>query len=326
LSLAGSVRWARLHAVDGVDLMYAGSAGVRQSGHEVDLRLGLLKEWAGKRSFEALLLHDRYGMTQDVTYLDQVWDPGTQQVIQRPRVEPNLDRTNTWGLHFGYEQPLGGAGWRIGGIVTANRMSHPKIPNYAITNIPRDPGYSTAFNVGVGLSRKDGPATFGIDAIYEPIWSSTWADAAEPIVNRLGVPIPTGAKTIDNRFRFSNVLYRLGIGREVSRVTSWQIGLEARSIHYRLTQHDNVQLTLRQQEEWWNEWTPTWGLTLRFPEVDLRYAGRVTYGTGRPGVARGDVILANPAASNILAAPSGPLTLDKVSVVMHQISISVPIR
>jgi hypothetical protein len=37
-------------------------------------------------------------------------------------------------------------GWRIGYLFTANRMSHPKIPNYQIQNIPRDPGNTDAFN------------------------------------------------------------------------------------------------------------------------------------------------------------------------------------
>src|SRR5438309_1744368 len=66
LALAGSALWARLTGVDGVDLLYAGSTGLKQFGHALDLRLGLLKEWAGDRSLEALVLHNRFGMTHDV--------------------------------------------------------------------------------------------------------------------------------------------------------------------------------------------------------------------------------------------------------------------
>ena len=36
----------------------------------------------------------------------------------------------------------------LGWVATTNLMSHPKIPNYEIVNIPRDPGRSTAYNVG----------------------------------------------------------------------------------------------------------------------------------------------------------------------------------
>jgi hypothetical protein len=44
LSLAGSVFWADLNAVDGVDMLYAGSERVQQSGNTVDVRVGLVKE------------------------------------------------------------------------------------------------------------------------------------------------------------------------------------------------------------------------------------------------------------------------------------------
>jgi hypothetical protein len=326
LSLAGSVFWANLHAVDGVDLLYAGSQRIKQFGHAVDVRLGLLKELAGDRSLEAVVVHNRYDMTHDVTYVDFFWDPGTQQTRQRPRIDQNLDRTNTWGLHVEYERPLSASGWRIGWLATANRMSHPKIPNYEIMSIPRDPGHSSAFNFGIGLSSARGPATFGIDAIYEPIWSHTWADAAVPIETRTGDMIPAGGKTIENRFRFSNALFRMGVSRDLGKTTALQLGLMVRSIHYWLAQYDNVQLAGRNQEESWREWTPTWGLTLRFPELEIRYRGHVTSGTGRPGVApTGGLELAD-ARTNIIAAPSGPLTLDEVRVTTHQVSISLPIR
>ena len=111
-----------------------------------------------------------------VTYADWFWDPNTRTNVPRPRVEHNLDRTNTNGVHVAYVQALS-AGWRVGGLVTANRLTHPKIPNYEIMNIPRDPGHSEAFNVGVGVSKMKDGATFGLDAIYEPIRTSTYRAA-----------------------------------------------------------------------------------------------------------------------------------------------------
>jgi hypothetical protein len=268
-----------------------------------------------------------------VWYLDQFWDPASQQFMQRPRLEENLDRTNTWGLHFAYEQPLPGAGWRIGGIATVNRMDHPKIPNYAIMNIPRDPGNSSAFNIGIGLGRTDGVSSFGLDLIYEPIWSHTWADAAEPIQTLTGRTIPAGGMTIENRFRFSNALLRTGVGQDVvlgttGPVAELQLGLSIRRIHYWLEQENHIQLSSRDHEEAWVEWTPTWGLNLGFTNFDLRYQGSVTHGTGRPGIVQQPGILEADVqlASNILVAPSGPLTLSEVRVITHQISLSLPIR
>jgi hypothetical protein len=330
LSLGGSAMWSQLNAIDGVDLLYARSAFIEQSGHALDLRLGVLKRWAGDRSFEAVALHNRFATTHDVYYLDSFWDPGTQQFASRPRLEHNVDRTNTWGLHLAYQQPLSPTGWRVGWLATVNRKDHPKIPNYEIMNIPRDPGNSSAFNVGVGIGRSRENSTFGIDVVYEPIWSHTWADSETPIETAAGQTIPPGGMTIENRFRFSNAAFRMGIDqREALSSTisgGAQLGLAVRGIHYWLEQQDHVQISKRRQEESWVEWTPTWGLSLGLPDVEIRYRGSVTHGTGRPGVRERGIMVDVASASNILVAPSGPLTLDKVRVVTHQISLSLPMR
>jgi hypothetical protein len=334
LSLAGGASWSRLRAVDGVDLLYSGSAGVRQLGHSFDVRFGALREWDSGRTFEAVALFNRYVMTHDVTFLDLFWDPGLQQFIQRTRMDQNLDRTNTWGVHVAYERPLREPGWRIGWVATANHMTHPKIPNYSIMNVPRDPGNSNAFNVGVGVARTRGPATYGVDVIFEPIWSHTWADAATPVENVLGDTIAPGGMTIENHFRFNNALLRMGVSTDFAASGSVpsagvQLGLVVRSISYRLRQFDHVQLTGRTQDESWVEWSPTWGATFRLPGWELRYQGQMTHGTGRPGVARfrgGPEDLSAPTAGGgIIVAPSGPLTLDEVRVTSHRISVSVPL-
>src|SRR5207249_9372925 len=113
------------------------------------------------------------------------------------------DRTSARGMHLQYHRPSTASGWRIGGRAPAKRMSHPQLPESELANvpvIPREPGHSAAYNVGLGLSKASGPATFAIDAIYEPIWSYTWADAASPVVTTTGDTIPVGGKTVENRF------------------------------------------------------------------------------------------------------------------------------
>ncbi len=327
-SIAASISYASLDAVDGVDLLYALSQSIEQSGHMVDYRVGYYNRSQDDRAFEALLVHNRFNMTHDVTYLD--WLPALQN---RPaqwstRVEENLDRTNTWGLHFGYTQPITGTPWRVGGIVTSNWKSHPKIPNYEIMNIPRDPGNSWAYNFGIGLARQDGPAVFGIEVIYEPIWSETWAEAEDTVRSSGGQLLAKGDKTVENDFRFSNATLRMGIGRETDKY-ALQLGLHLRSISYNLDQVNNVTRISREQDESWMEWTPTWGGSLKFPEFELRYMGRRTTGTGRPSVqwtgVRG-AALDVASASDVIVAPSGPLTLQEARVTTHQISISLPLR
>lgn len=333
LSLGASVLWSGLNAVDGVDLLYNGSEQVEQFGHSVDLRLGALKEWSGDRSLELVALYNRFRMTHDVFYVDEVWNPDTEETEQTARLEKNLDRTNTWGVHAKYQYPLSGEGWRIGWLGTVNYKSHPKIPNYEIMSIPRDPGHSTALNFGVGFGRTRGGATFGLDVIYEPIWSHTWADAANAIETDAGKTIPAGGMTIENHFRFSNGVLRMGVGDELeltgpSTVAGLQLGLAVRRVHYWLEQHDHVEVTDRDLEESWVEWKPTWGLTLRRPSFEIGYRGYVTHGTGRPTVQSTfcDVCGVALTDSNILAAPSGPLALDPVRVFVHQISFSLPLN
>ena len=334
LTVAGSAMYSRLRAVDGVDLLYSGSAGVRQEGQAIDVRLGMMREWAGGRTLEGVLLFDRYDMTHDVMYLDQFWDPGQLTFVQRARLDRNPDRTYTWGAHVAYTKPLTDTTWRLGWIATMNHMTHPKIPNYSIMAIPRDPGNSNAFNLGMGLSRTRGATTWGIDVIYEPIWSHTWADAALPVETVGGDTIPPGGMTIENHFRFGNAVLRLGVAADFAderRVPSagLQFGLEVRSISYRLEQYDHVQGQGRTQDESWIEWAPTWGILLRLTGLDLRYQGSATHGTGRPGVSSGGFIedMAAPRqGGGILAAPSGPLALNEVRVMTHRFSVTVPLR
>jgi hypothetical protein len=101
-----------------------------------------------------------------------------------------------------------------------------------------------------------------------------------------------------------------------------------RSINYRLRQSDHVALEERALRTSWSEWTPTWGLTFRFPDLELRYRGSVTKGAGRPG---SEFQFLGPRAlalsgNDFLAAPSGPLSLVNVNTTTHQISLSLPIH
>jgi len=209
MSVGASVFYADLEALDGVDLLYTLSESVEQSGQVADVRAGLTGELEGGSTFEAVLLHHRLDMTHEIVNViwpccidwPQPWGPVRQE-------ETNYDRTNTWGVHLGYRRPVGRRGWNAGGIVTANRKTHPRIPNYEIMNIPRDPGDSWAWKLGFGLARERGPTAFAIDLIWEPIWSETWAEADTLLQSPLGHQIRPGEKTVENDFRFSNATLR----------------------------------------------------------------------------------------------------------------------
>jgi hypothetical protein len=193
-------------------------------------------------------------------------------------------------------------------------------------NIPRDPGDSWAWNLGFGLARERGPTTFAIDLIWEPIWSDTWAEADTLLQSPLGHQIRPGEKTVENDFRFSNATLRTGLLHETARWGA-SLGLEVRSYSFDLEQTDNILRTDRDQHESWMEWSPAWGASLRFSDVELRYNGRLTTGSGRPGVSWTPFRTEQLASmSDFIIAPSGPLTLQDAHILTHQLSVSLPIR
>jgi hypothetical protein len=329
ISIAASVSWAGLEGMQGVNFLYANSSGIDQHGHVVDYRLGLLREKTGQPSFEILLLHNRIKMTHDVYYSRWFWAGDLGNSINRTQVVRNLDQTNTWGLRAGSTFPFGSDDSRAGFIFTVNRKSHPKIPNYELMNIPRDPGTTWAFNFGAGLAKVNDSSAVAMDLIFEPIWSNTWADAAEPVITQRGTIIPAGGKTVENHFRFANFLARLGLSG-MGKTAGFQLGLQARFIHYRLEQKNFVTGTRRSQKEFWAEWTPSVGFHLNFSSMQIRYTGCLTAGTGQPGVAGSASGIARADAlgssSNFIVAPSGSLTLQGAAVLTHQISVTVKLQ
>jgi hypothetical protein len=329
LSLGGSVLWSGVHAQDGADLLYPGSVRFTESGRGTDLRLGLSKEWVGNRSVEALVMRRALDVRHEAVYADVFWDPGTQSFQQVARVDAGRDRAVTWGVHFAYQRPLGAAGWRIGWVATANRVTEPILASSEVVTIPGGEGRATALNVGVGVSRRNGPAVYGMDLVYEPIWSSSWTVAASPVETSAGDTIPLGGRALENQFRFSNLMLRMGLSRDIplpnlDRALAFQLGLVVHPISYRLHQADPVALVTSRMHEHWVEWSPTWGLRLRFPEFDLHYQGRVLNGLGRPGTFIDFPVRIN--AGGVFAVATGTLDLTGVTTVTHQISVSLPLR
>ncbi|MEO7822820.1 MAG: hypothetical protein ABIS15_04365 [Gemmatimonadaceae bacterium] len=336
-SIGFGLQLAALDAIDGVDLLYAGSDRIEQSGSLKDFRFGLTRETGAGRQLEVMLVHARTDMRHDVRFTTWRWDPVTQRTIQEQRMDLNQDRTNIWGVHSEYSRPVGSGGWRLGWLGTVNRLSHPKIPNYVIQNIPRDPGNTYSFNAGIGVSRSVARTTFAADLIYEPMFADTWADAANDTAVVGGGTIPAGGKTVENTFRFSNVKLRLGAGRDFivrhdsSAIFGYQLGLGAYAINYRLQQANHVQRTFRTQREDWIEWSPTVGLRLRSLGLDVLYNFSLTCGPGACGeesdqvffVPDGPIALA---AGGIIAAPSGELFMQSGSLKIHKVTISLPIR
>lgn len=322
-SLGLGLSGASLDAMDGVDLLYANASRIEQNGSTADVRVGLYRDGVRDR-LSLILVHDRVDMTHDVQYQDFIWiEPG--QWLPYARSEINHDRTRTWGGQVGWDRDLQAPGWRVGAVATVNRKSHPSIPNYDLQNIPRDPGITWAWEAGIGVARSEGPTRLGAELLVQPIWSETWQEALDDVVTLDGGFIPRGGRTVENNFFFTDIVLRTGVSHAMGDV-QLQGGLEVRSIGYSLRQWDRVQVNHRRADEGWMEWSPSVGAVIALGDVELRYAGRLTTGTGRPGVTTGFLAVPALADSDFLVAPSGPLTLQDAHVFTHQIAVSVPLR
>jgi hypothetical protein len=316
---------ANLSALEGVELLYPQSSSIQQDGKIIDTRLGFYGTLASGDEFEALILFNHFKMTHLVNYNFGWFIDPPAQIIPAYQ-EENRDQTNTWGFHLGYRKPIQNSGWRIGGILTTNYMNHPKIPNYELMNIPRDPGKTWAYNIGVGFGYKKETLTFGTDFIFEPIWSNTWAEVLSPTQDIYGKLLQVGNKTVDNKFVFSNSIFRIGI-RQEEKSFGFQFGMQVRTIHYQLKQTNYIFVNQRKQIESWTEWIPSLGFIIKLENFQIHYDGRFTTGTGQPGV-RSNMFLSRDfgaSNANYIVAPSGPLTLNETVVFSHRISIIIPV-
>ena len=337
-SVALSASWWTLNAIDGVELYYQGSQRVRQHGDALDLRLGILRELSHGQSLEAVVVRNRFAMNQDVAFNDVFWDPTQRQFVPIARVEPNADRSDTWGLHLAYTRPLADSTWRIGAIVTGNRIQQPSLPSYDLPEVPADAGHAQAYNLGGGISRSTGLWTMGVDAIYEPIWSRTWVRTDVPTETRGGLSLDAGTKTLENRFRYDNGIARAGLAAAVplskDQSLMFEAGGQLRAIRYHLDQSDAIRQSRSASTQSWNEWTRSWGVGIRLGGGDLHYRGYLTTGAERPGFDdNGSVVLAAASTS-----PPGPgtgfgggssafgLAFDDVRATTHQLSFSFPLR
>ncbi len=328
-SIGLGVFWSHLRNVSETHYLYGRNTGIDQDGHVWDVRLGSFTEFEERESLQTLLLLRYYKMKHkvynfyyydDIAYPDETSHAGIPGLIHR-------DQTRTIGFHINYKQPLGGSPWRVGSAFSVNYKDHPKIPNYELMQIPRDPGQSWAYRLGMGFWKEVTYAAIGFDFIYEPIWTHSWAAAVEPVKTASDQTIHPGETTIDNYFRFNNFRFHAGVSEQEPPL-GVQLGLDIVSFGYHLSQDDQVAETKRDQYERWQEVTLSWGLNLIADAFRLQYDGKVIIGRGLPGTvssgrafATGDQM----AFTDIILAPVDKLSLERRTFLLHRLTLAVPI-
>ncbi|MEX2528595.1 MAG: hypothetical protein WEA09_13265 [Gemmatimonadota bacterium] len=322
-----SIFQASLGAVDGVNMLYGRARSIEQDGTLSEVRLGFAGDLGQGRALEGTVTTTRVDIVHDVGYVEWIWEsaPGHAPPVMREWDERNEDYTVSWGTRLRYTHPVGEVS-RLGVILAATTKDHPKIPNYNVVDIPRDPGNSAVFNLGVGASQSENGSTLSMEVIFEPGQSHTWAFADTTIALPSGATLQAGDRTVDNQFRFKNWNVGVGFQKELDR-TAWQMGLRVRQVNYTLDQHNYLAEEQRDTRESWMEWTPSWGALLKLGGMELRYAGRFTT-KGWPdtvwfGVTRADFAQAGPGV-DFVVGPTGPVNIPAFRVTTHRITASIP--
>lgn len=328
VSIAGSISWADYDAFDGVNLLYPGSYNIKQSGWSRGYKLGILAELTDVDQLEFVAARNVFKARHEVTYpilfnefnIDS--GPFTQTRSERSR-----DESKGWILHGGYKRRIDDR-WKIGAIVTVNWKEHPKIPNYDLARIPRDPGTSIAYNIGIGAATYGRRSTWGFEYIYEPITSSTWAEAGEGGSLPGSQPLAPDFKTVENFFDFSNHILRIGLQSKTK--YAWlenRFGVQLHFYKYDLNQHDNIRRTSRFFNYDWLEATLSGGLNIKFSNIELMYTLQVILGNGMVGTngqwaqeLDTNFFAESARVNDFLIAPSGSLVVDKIPLFTHQIT------
>lgn len=313
VSVAGSFSWSKYKALDGVNLLYPGSYDINQDGWSYDLKLGLIGVISETEQVELVVERSKFKSSHEVIYyLPYVWYQAGGY-----RSELNKDESNSWAVQTKYNRSINN-GWKLGAVFNINWKEHPKIPNYSLANIPRDPGYSTAYNLGIGFTHTGEKTTAGLEYIYEPITSYTWATPDE-LSN-----LPPTFKTVENFFDFYNHIIRGGILSHTDvKWFDYRLGIQLHFYKYNLTQNDNLMHTSRNADEYWLETSLCGGLTFTFSDFQIFYTLQIILGNGIVGTQRSNVFpvmnfASEKSANDFLIAPSGSLTVDNVTLFSHQ--------
>jgi hypothetical protein len=325
VSIAGSISSADYEALDGVNLLYPGSSDIKQSGWSREYKLGIMAELTDVDQLEFVAAQNVFKARHEVTYPVLPWIVFDSMPVAQTRSELNRDESKGWILHGGYKRRIDDS-WKVGAIITVNWKEHPKIPTYDLAGIPRDPGTSIAYNIGLGAVRYGQRSTWGLEYIYEPITSYTWTEAGEGNSIAGSQSLSSNFKTVENFFDFSNHILRVGLHSKTK--CEWlegRLGVQLHFYNYELNQNDNIDHTSRLFNYHWLEAILSGGLNIKFSNIELMYTLQVILGNGIVGTGGAwlfdtNTFAASTRANDFLIAPSGSLVVDKIPLLTHQIT------
>ena len=263
MSIGIGIDYVRIRGVDGVYLLYPNATHLSQKGSAKQFRMGVSGTLANEDHWS--LLGSRYIF----------------KILQTEQNVVNKDENNGWLIQANYLKKIS-APLTLGILITADWRYHPKIPEYPLAGIPRDPGNTQALNFGLGLKWQNETTLFGLDMIYEPIDVKTWADAATELTRWDGLIYHAGAVIMRNDYRFANRLIRAGVQIKPTIWLSLATGAQVKFYEYDYYQNDfvnQVERTGKPQRQW-SEATWSGGIKIHTGRYDLTYSLRMQTGTG----------------------------------------------
>jgi hypothetical protein len=255
--------YIHLEGMDGVYLLYPNASRLSQRGRARQLRIGLAGDLKSGDGWSLAASRYDYRMRQSALGVE------------------NMDENEGWSVHADYTK-------RLSPVLDAalslawDQKHHPKIPEYPLASIPRDPGNTRGLSIGAGLKWQQNQTLAAIDLVYEPIDVKTWADAAGDVTAWDGRIFHKGDITMRNDYQFHNLIVRSG--GQISPL-SWldlRSGLQVRFYSYDYYQNDfinRIEHRTKPQREW-TEFEYTSGATVKLKNLDLTYSLRIQMGTG----------------------------------------------
>lgn len=263
MAIGVGVDYVRIRGVDGVYLLYPNAMRLTQKGSARQLRLGL----SGTRANE-----DHWSLSGSGYWF---------KILQTERNLVNKDENNGWLIQANYMKKIS-APLTLGVSIVADWRHHPKIPEYPLAGIPRDPGNTQALNFGLGLKWQNESTLFALDLIYEPVDVKTWADAAADFTNWDSTFYRAGKVIMRNDYQFSNRMIRTGVQIKPTRWLSFATGALVKLYQYDYYQNDFLNHTERtgKPQRQWSETTWTGGIKIHTGNLVLTYSLRLQTGTG----------------------------------------------
>jgi hypothetical protein len=310
LSLGAGISMTHIHGLDGIQFLYPDVQSLQVSGSEFTYRFGITQLMEDSSKLSVLGGRMLYETFQHASYTGA------------PSVD-NQDKNHIWFMQAQYRIPLTD-GISVGLLAVGNWKEHPKIPDYPITGIPRDPGTTTAYNFGTGIAwRQQSSTTLALEYLIEPIASKTWVEAAQDQMAN-GRVIHAGEVTQRNNYTFVNHLVRFGVEIQP---TSWLVVRGGTSLHYYSYDYEFINLISNTEQHAdpqleWTEIDISGGITASFGPLELGYQFNMLTGAGilNPTEWRWGPISPLRSSSDFFLPPSSRVQLQPVPAFTHQVS------